>query len=121
MKKKVSILGVLFLICCFGCATMNISSTFTSGYSMAGLALSAAKGNIDQKEKDKTLTGDALLNAKKLYNQAYDLFIQAGNIYSAYIKEVDPADKDKQYQLYTNSMIQLGALLAQMESKIGGK
>ncbi len=83
----ITLILIVALGACAGTQTIqNRTETIVISYESIGtLAFPTVRAYIEQREANKSLSGDALVSAKKTYNDAVDKFDQAGNLIKSYV------------------------------------
>ena len=121
MFKKISILiPLLFML---GCATTPVTPTEQAvmTYEDVGFTLSVAYTILAQMEQDGSLTGEKLIETKKMYNDARTAFLAAGSAMRSMVESPDPIIRADARNLYRQSLLVAANIAMQLSKILGGK
>ena len=125
MRRKISFWSIVVIFTMFvvGCATSPYRPTEQAvmTYEDVGFTLSIAKTMFSQMEKDGSLTGDRLAETKKLYNDAREAYLSAGDAMKRMVDSPDPIVRQDARTIYRQSLLLAANLAMQLSKIMGGK
>lgn len=126
--KRAILFGILGLFFLSGCGALfgtpaSQQEAFVYTYEDAGFHMQLAKEIIISLKTSGDLTPEQFTAARETYNEAVDLYQEAGNAYKSYLTAPDPPAALTARQKYRALMLELTKLILKVNEQLkkGGK